>query len=271
VAAAFVPQTPRCGTSPATLETFSAQGGEPVLFDTTGKRLSTPEIRQKPDFTGPDGVNTSFFGFFIKGTSYVDSSTVGGCQNDASYLNFLGTSAATPHAAAAAALMLQANPTVSAGQILQFLRSSATAMGGNAPNYDSGYGFLQVDAAMALLPAGAPVIKLASSSITPGTSTTLSWLAVNATSCSASGNWSGAQSPSGTLTLTPTTSGTYTYSLTCSSAAGSKTSSATLTVQDPPGTQPYSSGSGGGGALELLTLLSLCGLLRVRCAARRAR
>jgi hypothetical protein len=260
VAAAFFPETPRCGATPATLEPFSAEGGEPILFDSSGTRLAAPEVRQKPDFTGPDGVNTSFFGFAIGKYRIVDNSSVAACFNNASYLNFFGTSAATPHAAAAAALMLQANPAVTATQILQSLRSSAAAMGGSTPNFDSGYGFLQVDAAMALLPPGPPVIKLASSTVAEGTSTTLSWLAVNATSCSASGSWSGTQSTSGTLAVTPAGAGSFTYTLTCATAAGSKSSSAVLTSQ-APGTQPPSSGGGGGGTLEALTLLSLCGLL----------
>jgi hypothetical protein len=272
VAAAFFPETPRCGMTPATLEAFSASGGDPILFDTTGKRLATAEVRQKPDFTGPDGVNTSFFGFAIGKYGIVDHSTVAACANDASFLNFFGTSAATPHAAAAAALMLQANPAVTATQILQNLRSSAAAMGGSTPNFDSGYGFLQVDTAMTLLPAGPPIVKLASGTVITGQSTTLSWLAVNATSCSASGSWSGAQSPSGTLTVTPTSPGTQTYTLTCTTAAAQKTASAMLTVQSLPATQPPS-GTGGGGAVETLTLLSLCGLLLVtqrrRCREQR--
>jgi subtilisin family serine protease len=257
VAAAFFPQTPRCGVTPAVLEPFSSEGGEPILFDTTGARLATPEMRQKPDFTGPDGVNNSFFGFFIAKYSIPDNSSVAGCLDNTSYLNFFGTSSATPHAAGAAALMLQANPAVTAVQILQNLRTSAMAMGGNTPNYDSGYGFLQVDAALARLPAGPPILELASSTVTAGTSTTLSWLAVNATSCSASGSWSGAQSPSGTLTVTPTSAGTDTYTLTCTTAAGMQASSAVLTVQDPP--PPPS--KGGGGTLEILSLLALCGAL----------
>jgi subtilisin family serine protease len=260
VAAAFFPQTPRCGTTPAVLEPFSAAGGEPILFDVTGSRLAVPQVRQKPDFTGPDGVNTSFFGFFIGKYGIVDGSSVGGCQNDASYLNFFGTSAATPHAAATAALMRQANPAVTAVQILQTLRTTAAAMGGNTPNFESGYGFLDAEAALAQLPPGPPVLKFASSTIAPGASTTFSWLAVNATSCSASGSWSGTQPTSGTLTVTPASAGSDTYTLTCTTAAGSQTSSAVLTVTDPVATQPLSSG-GGGGTMDTLTLLSLCGLL----------
>jgi len=53
-------QTPACGISPAQLEFFSAAGGDPILFNTSGTRLATPLVRQKPDLTAPDGVNTSF-------------------------------------------------------------------------------------------------------------------------------------------------------------------------------------------------------------------
>ena len=110
VAAAFFAQTPRCGTSPAVLESFSSEGGEPILFDDSGDRLASPELRQKPDLPGPDGVNTSFFGFPLSDGGAIDNSTVTACQNDATYLNFFGTSAATPHAAAVAALARQATP-----------------------------------------------------------------------------------------------------------------------------------------------------------------
>jgi Subtilase family len=229
VAAAFFAYTPGCGTTPAVLETFSAEGGEPILFNTSGARLATPVVRQKPDFTGPDGVNTSFFGFFLADSGIVDSSSVGGCQNDASYLNFFGTSAATPHAAGAAALMRQANAALTPAQIYQSLRSSASPMGSATPNFTSGYGFLQVEAAMASLPAPPPVLKLAASTIYVGYSTTLSWVAAYATSCNSS--WSGQVATSGTLTLNPATTGTYPYTLTCTSPAGSQSSTATLTVQ----------------------------------------
>ena len=63
VGAAFYFQTPRCGTTPAMLEPFSSLGGAPILFDTSGTRLAAPVIRQKPDFVGPDGVNTTFLGY----------------------------------------------------------------------------------------------------------------------------------------------------------------------------------------------------------------
>src|SRR5262249_13485702 len=205
--AAFFAWTPRCGTSPALLEYFSSAGGDPILFDSSGKRLAAPQYRRKPDFVGPDGVNTSFFGFPIAGTVWSDTSTMSGCQNEATYNNFLGTSAATPHAAAVAALMLQANSALTPAQIYRALRSTALPMGNGQPDYLNGAGFIQADAALAALPPGPPTLQLAASSITVGNSTTLTWSAFNVTSCTASGSWSGTQKTSGSLTVTPTAAG----------------------------------------------------------------
>jgi Subtilase family len=266
MAAAFFAQTPGCGMSPAVLEAFSSEGGDPILFSTSGVRLTTPDVRQKPDLTGPDGVNTSFFGFPLADSGFSDSSTVSGCQNDAAYLNFFGTSAATPHAAGAAALMHQANPALTPAEIYQALEDTAAPMGSSTPNYESGYGFIDVEAAMAALPAAPPVLQLTASTIDVGSSTTLTWLAVNATSCTASGSWSGTSlGPSGSQTVTPAAAGTYTYTLSCTGAAGSHSSSAKLTVQ----AAATPSSSGGGGALEVATLLVLSVLACARAQQRR--
>jgi hypothetical protein len=269
VGAAFFAWTPRCGTSPATLEYFSSAGGDPILFDSSGKRLATPQYRHKPDFVAPDGVNTSFFGFPIVGTMWTDNSSVGGCQNDATYNNFLGTSAATPHAAAVAALMRQANSSLTPAQIYGALQSTALPMpvGGNpTPDYLSGHGFIQADAALATLPPGPPTMTLAASSVAVGNSTTLTWSAYNVTGCTASGSWSGTQKTSGSLTITPAAAGTDDYTLTCTNAHGSAQKTTSLTVQAAP-----SSGGGGGGDLDALTLLALTSLGLAPALARRAR
>jgi subtilisin family serine protease len=251
VAAAFFVQTPRCGTSPAVLEYFSSAGGDPILFDTSGHRLAAPQHRQKPDFTGPDGVNTSFFGFPITNTRWSGiTSTVGGCQNDATYNNFFGTSAATPHAAGIAALMRQANPALTPADIYGALGSTALPMADGADL--DGAGFIEADAALASLPPGPPTMTLAASTVNVGSSTTLTWAAYNVTSCSASGSWSGAQKSSGSLTITPMTTGTDTYTLQCSNSHGSAQNKATLTVQ-----AASSGGGGGGGGLDALTLLAM--------------
>jgi hypothetical protein len=230
VGAAFFASTIACGTSPAQLEPFSSAGGDPILFDTSGTRI-TASVRQKPEFVGPDGVNNTFLGYPLADYGVSDNSPVPECANDTSFPNFFGTSAATPHAAAAAALMLQANPAVTGAQIVQALENSAQAIALAPPDYNSGYGFIDVNAALASLPASAPMLKLSSSTIYLTQSSTLSWLAVNSTSCTAAGSWSGGQPAAGTQTVTPTATGTATYTLTCMSAAGSQSASATLTVQ----------------------------------------
>lgn len=77
------------------VEDFSSLGGDlPFYFDGSGNPLAgAPVLRTKPEITAPDGTNTTFFGIDIGFD--VDSDP-----------NFFGTSAAAPHAAAVAALML---------------------------------------------------------------------------------------------------------------------------------------------------------------------
>jgi hypothetical protein len=268
VGAAFFFSTPACGTTPAALESFSSEGGAPTLFDVDGNRLATPIVRQKPDFVGPDGANDTFLGFTLASdgvTGGMLNTTIAACQNDPSYPNFFGTSAATPHVAGIAALMLQANPALTPAQIYDALRNSALAMDATSPNFDSGYGFVQADAALALTIPAAPTLTLASSSIVVGSSTTLTWSSVNATGCTASGSWSGALATSGSQSVMPASAGTDMYTLTCANAAGpSPAATATLTV-----TAAATSGGGGGGTLDILALLGLAGiglsrLLRLR-------
>jgi Subtilase family/Putative Ig domain len=224
VGAAYFARTPLCGTSPAVLESYSSSGGDPILFDTSGARLAIPLVRQKPNFTAPDGVNTSFFGFFIAGTTLADDSTVAECADNATYLNFFGTSAATPHAAGIAALALQSIPTLKPSQVIGALQASAVPMSGTTPNFDSGYGFLQASA------LASPVVWFPGSAVSLGNSATLSWVTLAGSGCSASGAWSGAQPSAGTLTVTPSATGSSTYTLTCTGAAGAVTGSATLTA-----------------------------------------
>ncbi len=276
VGAAFFADTPACGTTPAILESFSSSGGDPILFDANGNLLATPVVRQKPDFVGPDGGNDTFLGFKI--TAADDTSTVAGCKNNASYPNFLGTSAATPHVAGIAALMLQADPNLTPAEIITDLAQSAVAVdvfngttATAAGPYDAGAGFVQADVAATLVPAivpAAPTLTLSASSITVGGSSTLTWTSANTTGCTASGSWTGAEPSNGTMSEAPSAAGTYTYTLACANAAGtSPTTSATLTV-----TAPAASGGGGhsgGGAFDLLSLLGLSALGARRLLKRR--
>jgi dienelactone hydrolase len=71
-------------------------------------------------------------------------------------------------------------------------------------------------------PTGAtpPTVVIAASpaSITSGASSVLTWSSNNATSCTASGAWSGTQATTGSKTVTPTT--TSSYAIECSGAGG---------------------------------------------------
>ncbi|MGH8203411.1 MAG: pre-peptidase C-terminal domain-containing protein, partial [Steroidobacteraceae bacterium] len=81
--------------APFVPEGFTSPGPSTIYFDEDNNRFRNPRIRQKPDLAAMDGANNTFFG--------ADNSA----DPDA-FPNFFGTSAAAPHAAAIAALVLDA-------------------------------------------------------------------------------------------------------------------------------------------------------------------
>jgi subtilisin family serine protease len=151
VGAARYTQTPVFGVSPPVLETFSSSGATPILFDLAGNRLATAEIRAKPEIVAPDGGDTTFFGFDTDGNGFP---------------NFFGTSAAAPHAAGVAALILQARPSSTPLQIYAALENTAIDMGAPGFDYDSGFGLIQADAALAVSPNGLSNISTRGSVLT---------------------------------------------------------------------------------------------------------
>lgn len=135
VGAAFYAYTPEFGVTPPELESYSAAGGVPILFDTSGTALPVPVIRGKPEIVAVDGVSTTFFSSQKVGDSLPD---------------FFGTSAAVPHAAAVAALVMEANPSIPPWKIANALKMTAIDMTATAGfDFDSGYGLIQADAAVA--------------------------------------------------------------------------------------------------------------------------
>ena len=97
------------------LNNFSALGGTNILFDTVGNRLVQPEIRDGVNVIGPDGGNTTFFGTDV-------------IQDADALPNFFGTSAAAPHIAGLAALLLQLDPLLGPAGIENALELSAIDM-----------------------------------------------------------------------------------------------------------------------------------------------
>jgi len=78
-----------------------------------------------------------------------------------------------------------------------------------------------------------PAITIAANpaTIVAGGSATIAWTVGNATSCQASGAWSGSQSATGgSVVVSPAAAGSYTYTLACTGTGGSASKSAALTV-----------------------------------------
>lgn len=79
------------------------------------------------------------------------------------------------------------------------------------------------------IPSASITMSISSPEIYLADDVTITWSTTNATSCTASGDWSGAKSLSGTETLSFTTSGQKNFTLTCQNSAGNETSRSVTT------------------------------------------
>ncbi len=157
VGAVLYSNTPEYGVNPPTVASFSSRGGTPVNGVT----------RAKPEITAPNGVNTSV--------------ELGGVNIDGdAFPNFFGTSAAAPHAAGVAALLMDARTkyygdALSPDQVKGILQSTAIDM--NTPGYDvaTGAGFILADSALKNLANPSPFITgiAYDTTLTPGVDTLL--------------------------------------------------------------------------------------------------
>jgi hypothetical protein len=133
-------------------EFFSSRGPVthyfgPVAGGAPAAALGSPEVLSKPDVTASDNVINTFFD-----------------GDHAAPFRFTGTSAAAPHAAAIAALQLQANPGLTPTQVKSAQRTTATAIGAFGPLV-IGSGLIDARAAVALnalppviTPSGLPAV-----------------------------------------------------------------------------------------------------------------
>jgi hypothetical protein len=130
-------------STPGTPEPFSSRGPVTHFFDASGNALAAPEVRQKPDLTGPDNVLTSVPNFD----------------------QFRGTSAAAPAAAGIAALIRSAKPAMAIDEVYAIMTDSANALDCPAPgnpDSDCGVGFVLADSALAMALDGTPPLVAAS-------------------------------------------------------------------------------------------------------------
>jgi len=214
VGAADYQDTPEFGQDPPRIESFSSAGGSPILFGITGNRLATPEVRQQPDITAPDGVDTTFFGFDRDGNGFP---------------NFFGTSASAPHAAGVAALMKDLVPDLTPDAIYAALKTTAIDMDDpTTPGFDAGFdtgtgfGLIQADAALGAVEPLPPPPRISTASVLPsgvsGQAYTPATLV--ATGGKAPLRWSGIPSAgltlsqSGVISGTPAVAGTTDFTVT---------------------------------------------------------
>ena len=109
----------------------SSAGGTAVMYDAAGNPIA-PAARGGPSVIAPDGVATSFFG----------------AVGPDGRRQFFGSSAAAPHAAGVAALMLQANRGLTAGQVRSALEATALDAGTPGRDAQTGAGLVQAPAAV---------------------------------------------------------------------------------------------------------------------------
>ncbi len=123
------------------VEYYSSDGPRRVFYRADGTAITTGvftaaggEVRSKPDLAAADGVSCATAGF---GTFY-------------------GTSAAAPHAAAIAALLIQQNPGITPAQVRKSLVAGALDMEDAGWDRSSGYGVLDAYAVLGTTPDSSP-------------------------------------------------------------------------------------------------------------------
>ncbi|HQV00559.1 MAG TPA: S8 family serine peptidase, partial [Bacteroidia bacterium] len=142
VGAVLYTNTPAYGVSQPTVASFSSRGGNILSGESTA--------RFKPNICAPNGVNTT-----VK---------MGGVNIDGDALpNFFGTSAAAPHIAGVAALVIDAQNrfnqnTISPDSVRDLISQTALDMYGSGYDINSGYGFVRTDSLLARFSSPKPVL-----------------------------------------------------------------------------------------------------------------
>jgi subtilisin family serine protease len=167
-----------------TVESFSSVGSGGLLFNAQGQRLTGSSGGASVDFVAPDGSATSVFN------------------------PFYGTSAAAPNAAAAAALVLQADPNLTPAEVTAILALTADPVRGAVGS--TGAGLINADAAVQLAEATA---------ISGNAASLLTATAQNADTAALAANLLASTNPA-TLYASLSTTGAASFSATLSDPTG---------------------------------------------------
>ncbi|WP_010179393.1 S8 family serine peptidase [Aquimarina agarilytica] len=123
---------------------FSSAGGTPKMLDDLGNFIA-PIVPEVPFIVGPDGGQNSFFG--LNGPRTFDDDIILRSE----FKRFYGSSASAPHVAAATALLLQADNTLTSSEVKDILKETATDMDDPITaefdtgfDYGTGYGYLNI-------------------------------------------------------------------------------------------------------------------------------
>ena len=243
-------------------------------FSSTGPvTLAVPAFAQlqAPTLAAPDGIAVDASGTYFESELFPDG-------------NFYGTSASVANAAAVAALLRSAFPTLSVPQITNALEGGATVLGAAAPDEVYGYGRIDALGALGTLPA--PTMTALADATSSGSASTATQpftltgtgalhFTVSSTNTALVPNsivtagtpgvtvssGCGTTTLSCTLLVTPALGQSGTATLTVSALDGAnRPASAQLlfTATNPaPAPPPPSGGGGGGGAWQGWALLCL--------------
>jgi len=232
-------------------------------YSSQGPTEATPQApaRMKPDVTATDDVAvTGGGGFGFNGNSVTRT---GNCAIGETPCYFAGTSAAAPHAAAIAALTLQAapcllssssvnKPATARANLRNFLTGTAVPLPGiaqAAPNNIEGFGLLN---ALAAITATLPTVDAGASQTVNGVSAngasvTLNGSATDPDACPVTASWVGScgtASGASTSLMCPVGNDTETLTATNGGIAMSMpTSTVQITVSDFSVSTPQSSAS----------------------------
>ncbi|HKP72549.1 MAG TPA: S8 family serine peptidase, partial [Pyrinomonadaceae bacterium] len=158
-----VAATPAVGPFPATfnssnqVENFSSDGPRRVFYNPNGTAITPGNVsstggavKQKPEITAADGVSTTVSALFNP---------------------FFGTSAASPHAAAIAALIKSSNASLTQSQILTAMKNTAIDIEAAGVDRDAGFGIVMPLPALSSLgaaPGATIALGSATATITSG-------------------------------------------------------------------------------------------------------